>query len=93
MIRTMLGLDDAKTLAIIMRPQVLSIFEEDYMLKSKRSKKLWKKHCKQPEQIKRKSSPLLHINILRKLLNPTSIVFTFHSGKTETKSDKHIFHH
>jgi hypothetical protein len=35
LIRTMLGLDDAKTLAIIMRPQVLSIFEEDYMLKSK----------------------------------------------------------
>ena len=35
LIRTILGMDDPKTLATIMRPQVLSILEEDFMLKSK----------------------------------------------------------
>ena len=34
LLRSMLGMDDPKTLATIMSPQVLSIFEEDYMLKS-----------------------------------------------------------
>ena len=35
LIRTILGMDDPKTLATIMRPQVLSILEEDFILKSK----------------------------------------------------------
>ena len=34
LLRSMLGMDDPKTLATIMSHQVLSIFEEDYMLKS-----------------------------------------------------------
>jgi len=36
----MLGMDDPKTLATIMSPQALSIFEEDYMLKSEDKKAL-----------------------------------------------------
>jgi len=34
LLRSILGMDDPKTLATIINPQVLSIFEEDYMLKS-----------------------------------------------------------
>ena len=40
LLRSMLGMDDPKTLATIMSPQVLSIFEEDYMLKSEDKKAL-----------------------------------------------------
>ena len=40
LLRSMLGMDDPKTLATIMSPQVLSIFEEDYMLKSEDRKAL-----------------------------------------------------
>ena len=40
LLRSMLGMDDPKTLATIMTPQVLSIFEEDYMLKSEDRKAL-----------------------------------------------------
>ena len=40
LLRSMLGMDDPKTLATIMSHQVLSIFEEDYMLKSEDRKAL-----------------------------------------------------
>ena len=40
LLRSMLGMDDPKTLATIVSPQVLSIFEEDYMLKSEDRKAL-----------------------------------------------------
>ena len=40
LLRSMLGMDDPKTLATIMSPQALSIFEEDYMLKSEDRKTL-----------------------------------------------------
>ena len=40
LLRSILGMDDPKTLATIMSPQALSIFEEDYMLKSEDRKAL-----------------------------------------------------
>ncbi len=40
LLRSILGMDDPKTLATIMSPQALSIFEEDYMLKSEDKKAL-----------------------------------------------------
>ena len=39
-LRSILGMDDPKTLATIMSPQALSIFEEDYILKSEDRKAL-----------------------------------------------------
>ena len=40
LLRSILGMDDPKTLATIMSPQALSIFEEDYMLKSEDKRSL-----------------------------------------------------
>ena len=40
LLRSILCMDDPKTLATIMSPQALAIFEEDYMLKSEDRKTL-----------------------------------------------------